>query len=249
MASAAGTLLSNSRGASPAGPREVLLARRAHPLEGITIMLNLDQVLGIVRALLTALGGWLIAQGYVTSDVWTAVAGAVASGVTVFWSWRSHELAQAQAMGFVRALLGAAGGFAMSKGWISADQATQWTGVGLMLAAAVWSYVSHADPTKPNVNPPQALILLLCLPLMGLGGCAALNLSPQQQANLTLWIEAGKQVVRVTATLYCVMEPTTTQIISVIDTSSGTAKTVDKIDKATTIACQAAAKAGIVSGG
>ena len=83
--------------------------------------------------------------------------------------------------------------------------------------------------------------------ILALTGCLnPLDLTPQQQANLSLWAQAGKSVVRASATLYCVLEPTTSKVIQVLDTSSGTAKTLTKVDQATTILCQSAAAAGLV---
>jgi hypothetical protein len=45
-----------------------------------------DQVAGIVRHVLTSLGGALVAGGYLTSEEWTAIAGALAVLIGVIWS-------------------------------------------------------------------------------------------------------------------------------------------------------------------
>jgi hypothetical protein len=48
-------------------------------------MLN-DVVAGLIRHALTAVGGALVGAGYVTSDEWTTIAGALAVFVGVVWS-------------------------------------------------------------------------------------------------------------------------------------------------------------------
>jgi hypothetical protein len=45
-----------------------------------------DQIAGIVRHVLTSLGGALVAGGYLTSEEWTAVAGALAVLIGLVWS-------------------------------------------------------------------------------------------------------------------------------------------------------------------
>ncbi len=91
-----------------------------------------------------------------------------------------------------------------------------------------------------------ALAAILAL---GLSGCFLTDLTPAQQASLNSWTAAGKRVVQVTATAYCVLEPTTSKVIAVLDTSSGTQKTITKIDAATTVLCDAAAKSGLIGAG
>ena len=54
-----------------------------------------DQVAGIVRHILTSVGGALVAAGYLTSDEWTAVAGALAVLIGVVWSIITKRLANA----------------------------------------------------------------------------------------------------------------------------------------------------------
>ena len=45
-----------------------------------------DQIAGVVRHVLTSLGGALVAGGYLTSEEWTAVAGALAVLIGIVWS-------------------------------------------------------------------------------------------------------------------------------------------------------------------
>ena len=47
---------------------------------------NKDEVYGIARALLSAVGGYLVGQGIVDSETAVAVAGAAATLVAAVWS-------------------------------------------------------------------------------------------------------------------------------------------------------------------
>lgn len=60
--------------------------------------MNLAQISGIIRAILTALGGGLVAKGIITSDTLTAgieqivsVVGGVVWLISAFWSWQSNH--------------------------------------------------------------------------------------------------------------------------------------------------------------
>lgn len=50
-----------------------------------------DQFEGLVRALLAYAGGWATAKGYVTSEQWLAILGAVPAVVAAVWSFRSKQ--------------------------------------------------------------------------------------------------------------------------------------------------------------
>jgi tetrahydromethanopterin S-methyltransferase subunit D len=51
-----------------------------------------DVVSGIIRHVLTTAGGALVAAGYLTSDQWTTIAGALAVIIGVVWSVISKRL-------------------------------------------------------------------------------------------------------------------------------------------------------------
>lgn len=88
--------------------------------------------------------------------------------------------------------------------------------------------------------------LLIVAAVLPLWGCAALNLNPTQQANLALWIQAGKTVVQASTTLFCEYEPTTVKLIQVFDTSTNTAKNIAKVDAATLLLCNTALANGAI---
>ncbi|MGH6864629.1 MAG: hypothetical protein ACREDO_00225 [Methyloceanibacter sp.] len=45
-----------------------------------------DAISGLLRHLLTTIGGGLVAAGYLTSEQWTTIAGALAVIIGVVWS-------------------------------------------------------------------------------------------------------------------------------------------------------------------
>lgn len=94
-----------------------------------------------------------------------------------------------------------------------------------------------------NLFPfPLVVAMMLGLPLVA---CVnPLDLTPQQVANLDKFVAAGQIIVRTTTNLYCVVEPTTTEIIRVFDPSKGTANGTGKFDAATAILCKAALASG-----
>ena len=51
-----------------------------------------DQAEGLVRAVLAYAGGWLTAKGYVTSEQWLAILGAVPAVVAAGWSFKSKAV-------------------------------------------------------------------------------------------------------------------------------------------------------------
>jgi hypothetical protein len=51
-----------------------------------------DQLQGLIRHFMTAAGGALVASGYLTSDQWTTVAGALTILAGVAWSIISKRL-------------------------------------------------------------------------------------------------------------------------------------------------------------
>jgi hypothetical protein len=51
-----------------------------------------DILSGIIRHVLTTVGGALVAAGYLTSDQWTTIAGALAVIIGVVWSVISKRL-------------------------------------------------------------------------------------------------------------------------------------------------------------
>jgi hypothetical protein len=54
-----------------------------------------DVIAGLIRHVLTAAGGALVAGGYLTSDEWTTIAGALAVLVGVVWSVMSKRITNA----------------------------------------------------------------------------------------------------------------------------------------------------------
>ena len=197
--------------------------------------MNLDQVLGIVRALLTACGGLLLAKGVVTADVWTATSGFVVSLLSAGWSWRSHALVVDQVLGVVRAGIGAIGGYAVMRGWVSADQVAQWGGLAAVVVPMLWSIAVHADPGKPTVTPPgaTALMLVAFLPLASfLAGCTAgatVNAAVADVTAIAAKIDAAVSVaiVRGTAAAKSAYAFTVAELPAVCSLSRSAANAID----------------------
>ena len=50
-----------------------------------------DQVWGIVRTILAAIGGWVVAKGYVSNELLTAILGGVGTIFVAVWSVFSKD--------------------------------------------------------------------------------------------------------------------------------------------------------------
>lgn len=61
-----------------------------------------DQITGIIRAILAAIGGFIIAKGWVNAETWAWIVGGVATIGPIIWSWVSNRpasiAAKAQAL-------------------------------------------------------------------------------------------------------------------------------------------------------
>jgi hypothetical protein len=53
--------------------------------------MNSDQVLGILRSILAAAGGWAVGKGYIDSDTATALAGAIVTIAIAGWSFYTNS--------------------------------------------------------------------------------------------------------------------------------------------------------------
>lgn len=46
-----------------------------------------DQITGIIRAVLAAIGGFILAKGWVSAETWAWIVGGVVTIAPVIWSW------------------------------------------------------------------------------------------------------------------------------------------------------------------
>jgi hypothetical protein len=111
-------------------------------------MPNQDQWLGLVRAVLAMFSGYALAHG-VNQDTWAAFVGFAGLGVNVVWSIAHHGLTIDLLTSFIRAGIGAAGGYAVQRGWATADNVTAISGVITMFIPTVWTMFVHRDPAAP----------------------------------------------------------------------------------------------------
>jgi len=113
-----------------------------------------EQVLTLVRAVLAIVGGMVMAHGWADQNVWTSVGGFAASVVVGAWSWRANSFGLEQYLGIIRNVIATAGGYAVFRGWISADVLAQNTGAVIALATAIWGlYFKTSTPNTPT--PPS----------------------------------------------------------------------------------------------
>lgn len=50
-----------------------------------------DQITGILRSVLAGLGGFILAKGWVTAEMWTWITGGVVTIGPVIWSWFANR--------------------------------------------------------------------------------------------------------------------------------------------------------------
>jgi hypothetical protein len=76
-----------------------------------------DQISGIIRAILAALGGFILAKGWVNAETWAWIVGGITTIGPVIWSWVSNRpaaiAASAQALPGVTVTTTAAAGAAV----------------------------------------------------------------------------------------------------------------------------------------
>lgn len=121
--------------------------------------MDLNSIVGVIRALLAATGGSLIAKGWVSADLWNLIGGFVVSVATGVWSWRANSFGLEQYLGIIRAAAATIGGYVAARGWVTAGQWTQITGVVVTVATAVWSmFFKTATATITKVaSDPKAV--------------------------------------------------------------------------------------------
>lgn len=71
-----------------------------------------DQITGIIRAVLSALGGFVLAKGWVSTEMWAWLTGGALTVGPAIWSWfnnrPSHQAANTQALAGVNVQVTAA---------------------------------------------------------------------------------------------------------------------------------------------
>lgn len=79
--------------------------------------MSADQITGILRAILAALGGFILAKGWVNAENWAWITGGILSVGPVVWSWIANRpasiAASAQALPGVNVTTTAAAGSAV----------------------------------------------------------------------------------------------------------------------------------------
>lgn len=53
--------------------------------------MDTNQIQGIVRAIMAAIGGFILAKGWVNAETWAWIVGGVATVVPTVWTWFSNR--------------------------------------------------------------------------------------------------------------------------------------------------------------
>lgn len=53
--------------------------------------MTVDQITGVVRAILAALGGFILAKGWVSAETWSWIVGGVATIIPVVWTFVANR--------------------------------------------------------------------------------------------------------------------------------------------------------------
>lgn len=112
--------------------------------------MNPDQVGGLVRNILIPLAAFAAAHG-IAAGTWDGIVGLLVACATFGWAAWGHDATSDMLLSLVRSAIGAVGGFAVQRGWASADSVTLYSGVLLTLVPNIWTWIVHADP---NVAAP-----------------------------------------------------------------------------------------------
>ena len=57
----------------------------------MTKYMTAEQAKGILRALIAAAGGWLVAKGFISSETWDWLLGGLVTTVPIVWSWYKNR--------------------------------------------------------------------------------------------------------------------------------------------------------------
>lgn len=50
-----------------------------------------DQITGVLRAVLAGIGGFVLAKGWITSEMWTWITGGVVTIGPIIWTWFANR--------------------------------------------------------------------------------------------------------------------------------------------------------------
>jgi len=154
--------------------------------------LNLDQVLGAVRAIVLCFTGVAISQAGFDQSSWDATQAFILGAVTLAWGVREHDATIDMLQSAVRSLLAAATGYAGHRGWISQQDALLYTSASLALVPLIWTWFAHRFPSSVAPSPQAvAKVILLAAFLGGAGfmlvaGTSTARAAPAPKASSIL---------------------------------------------------------------
>lgn len=116
-----------------------------------------DQILGIVRALLSALGGWLLGKNLfgttVDESLWQELLGVAMGIASVVMSILSKTLTLEMAQGVARQVISFFGGIGVGKGLITAQTLTLVMGLVPVIAAWLAGLFNKKVNVQTKENP------------------------------------------------------------------------------------------------
>jgi len=124
--------------------------------------MNSSQWLGVARALIAWIGGVLVGHGVMNENAWTLTAGVLTTvSVAGYAFFVVHALTLDAVLGVVRAVIAAAGGWLIGKGYASQSDVEQFSAFALLAVPAAWSAYAHrikglVDDPGTGGNLPSA---------------------------------------------------------------------------------------------
>lgn len=114
--------------------------------------MNKETSLIFVRALMTALGSWLIGNYFMgsqlTPELWQIILGIILSGVSVFWSVKEKTVNEEIVNSFVRQVVSFFGGLMVASGKITPERLDSLTGLILVIVPIILSYFEKKKSTR-----------------------------------------------------------------------------------------------------
>lgn len=111
-----------------------------------------NQVFSIIRNLAMVLGSWLVGRNLfgatLTPEVWQEVVGGIILLVTLYFTWKSHELTIELAQTLILKLVMSVGTVLIASGKITGEYLTKIIGTLTVLIPIIYSIISKKKSEK-----------------------------------------------------------------------------------------------------
>lgn len=141
-----------------------------------------ESLLGVVRELMAAVGGAMVAWGVQSEPWWPEVSGVLVAVVSLVWGIRANEGVEA-VLTLVRKAISAAGGAAVATGVMTPEKAAAAVGVFGALVSVLWTL-------KKGAGVDGMLRMLLIGGVLGMlalhgAGCAGVDVEAELRDDET----------------------------------------------------------------